>query len=194
MDFSKRQVEIIEAATNLIGSKGIQNLTTKNLAAAMNFSEPALYRHFKNKTQILASVLEYYRLILQKSISEINSSKSSSLLKLEKVMSFQFNHFSNNPAVVMVIFAETSYQFDNQLSKSVLDILNQKKKMVEAIIESGQKEGEIRKDINASDISSFYMGAMRLTILRWRLNEHNFDLIQEGNSLWNSTKKLLKID
>ncbi|MCB0409114.1 MAG: helix-turn-helix transcriptional regulator, partial [Flavobacteriales bacterium] len=48
MNYSDRQIEIIVAATKLISEKGIQNLTTKNLAAEMSFSEPALYRHFKN--------------------------------------------------------------------------------------------------------------------------------------------------
>ncbi|HIP31786.1 MAG TPA: TetR/AcrR family transcriptional regulator [Crocinitomicaceae bacterium] len=192
MEFTKRQIEIMQAATKLIGDKGIQNLTTKNLAAEMKFSEPALYRHFKSKTQILVSVLGFYKEILQKGIQTILTKDSNSITKLEEIMKFQFNHFVNNPAIVMVIFAETSYQYDKTLSKTVLTILNQKKSMVELIVKSGQKDGSIRKDIDANFISSFYMGAMRFTILRWRLNDYDFDLKKEGAALWKATEKLIK--
>ena len=71
MNYSKRQIEIIEAATILIGQKGIQNLTTKNLAAEIGFSEPALYRHFKNKSDILQSVLVYYRVLMKEGLEKL---------------------------------------------------------------------------------------------------------------------------
>lgn len=193
MSFSKRQIEIIEAATKLVGDKGIQNLTTKNLAAEMGFTEPALYRHFKGKTEILASVLNYYREGLQKGIKQIIDSDSSGIQKLETIMDFQFNTFSNNPAIVMVIFAETSFQYEKVLSEAVLKILTQKKKMIEEIIVFGQKDGSVRNDVNASYLASTFMGSMRFTILRWRLSNYNFNLIEEGVSLWSSTFKLLSV-
>jgi hypothetical protein len=45
----------------LIGDKGIQNLIIKNLALEMGFPDPALHLHFKGKTEILQSVLVYYK-------------------------------------------------------------------------------------------------------------------------------------
>ena len=57
MIFTKRQIEVIDASKDLIGEKGVQNLTIKNLAKKMSFTEPALYRHFKDKTQILTGLL-----------------------------------------------------------------------------------------------------------------------------------------
>ena len=191
MSYSNRQIEIIEAATKLVGDKGIQNLTTKSLAAEMGFTAPALYRHFKGKTEILASVLSYYREGLQKGIKEIIDGDSTGIEKLEKIMNFQFKTFSDNPAIVMVIFAETSFQYEKVLSDVVLKIMTQKKKMIEMIVSIGQKDGSIRKDIDASYLSSFFMGSMRFTILRWRLNDYDFDLINEGVSLWGAANKLL---
>ncbi len=191
MDFTKRQIEIMQAATKLIGDKGIQNLTTKNLAAEMNFTEPALYRHFKSKTEILASVLFFYKDQLQKGIKQIIEDDTSGIKKLELIMKFQFNHFYHNPEIVMVIFAETSFQYDKSLSEVVKSIMTQKKEMVEKMISLGHKDGTIRKDIDSTYLSSFFMGAMRFTILRWRLNNYDFDIIKEGNSLWDATNKLM---
>ena len=191
MSYSNRQIEIIEAATKLVGDKGIQNLTTKNLAAEMGFSEPAIYRHFKGKTEILVSVLNYFKEGLQKEIKGIIEANSTGAEKLVRIMEFQFKVFSKKPAIVMVIFAETSFQYDKKLSAVVLQILTQKKKMIEEIILSGQNDGSIRKDIEAPNLAAFFMGSMRFTVLRWRLNDYNFDLEKEGKSLCTATKKIL---
>ena len=153
MDLTKRQIEIIEAATKLVGERGIQNLTTKNLAAEMGFSEPALYRHFKGKTEILVSVLAFYKNSLAKGMEEILNSSDTGLQKLTNILKFQFNHFAKNPAIVMVIFAETSFQYEKKLSNVVLDVLNRKKMMLEKIIVLGQKDGSIRNDISPEHIS-----------------------------------------
>ncbi len=185
MDYTKRQIEIIEAATKLIGAKGLHNLTTKNLAAEIGFSEPALYRHFKGKTEILVSVLTFYRKSLQEGLKLIVSSNLSGKEKLKKIMEFQFNHFSENPAIVMVVFAEASFQYDNKMSEMVLTILNQKKETVGRIITAGQNDGSIRKDVTSSSLASIFMGAIRFSILRWRLNNYNFNLVDEGKTLWN---------
>ena len=51
--FTGRQIEIMEAATDRISKYGIQNLTIKTLATDIGLSEPALYRHFSSKNEIL---------------------------------------------------------------------------------------------------------------------------------------------
>ncbi|MBT3303065.1 MAG: TetR/AcrR family transcriptional regulator, partial [Bacteroidetes bacterium] len=56
-----RQKEIVEVALELITEKGIQGLTIKNLSKKIGISEPAIYRHFDNKIQILISILEFFK-------------------------------------------------------------------------------------------------------------------------------------
>ena len=178
MDLSKRQIEIIEAATKLIGKGGVQSLTTKSLAAEMGFSEPALYRHFSDKNEILKSVLLYYKEILREGLTDIIGSNLTGKEKIKLMIDFQFKHFMKFPAVIMVIFSETSFQYNSHLSKVVSGIMTQKRKMVSAIIESGQKEGGIRNDIASEQLATMIMGSMRFTILRWRLS--NFDFVTES--------------
>ncbi|PHS66778.1 MAG: TetR family transcriptional regulator [Flavobacterium sp.] len=192
MKFTKRQIEIIESATILIGEKGIQNLTTKNLAKKMSFTEPALYRHFKNKTEILKSILIYYKENLGIGLKTIFNSDITGLDKINKMIDFQFDHFTKFPSVVMVIFSETSFQYDNTLSKVVSDIIAQKRVMVSKIITSGQDEGSIRNDIGAEQLTTVVLGSMRLTVLEWRLSNYNFSLTKKGLILCRSIEILLK--
>ena len=58
--FTERQIEIMQAATQRIDKYGIQDLTIKNLAADLQLSEAALYRHFKSKNDILMGLLNYF--------------------------------------------------------------------------------------------------------------------------------------
>jgi len=192
MNFSNRQVDIIEAATHLLGNKGIQNLTTKSLAAEIGFSEPALYRHFKGKTDILESVLTYYQQLLKEGLAHIIQSEESALMKIQAMMEFQFRHFTKNPAVIMVVFAETSFQYNNVLSKAVSEILTQKTSMVARIVEAGKSEGSIRNDIDTEQMVTMIIGSMRFTLLRWRLSDFNFSLLDEGGKLWNTIELLIK--
>ena len=191
MNYTNRQIEIINAATELINVGGIQQLTTKALAEKMNFSEPALYRHFKNKTEILSSVLNYFGLGLKLKLTDLIEGEDDGLDKLKQVIEFQFEHFSNHPAIVMVIFAETSFQYDRTLSNAVRNILVNKKERVEKLIEQGQKDGSIRSDIEVDQMASIFMGSMRFSILQWRLNDYNTNLKEEGKLLWETMKVLI---
>ena len=65
-DLSTRQLEIIEVSGKILMQKGIPGLTTKNLAQEMKFSESALYRHFKDKEEIIIHLISY----LSKNVNE----------------------------------------------------------------------------------------------------------------------------
>ena len=56
---TERQQEIWDHAIALISEKGIQGLTMKNLSKRLGISEPAIYRHYENKIDILVSLLDY---------------------------------------------------------------------------------------------------------------------------------------
>jgi AcrR family transcriptional regulator len=158
------------------------------------YSAPgALYRHFKNKTEILKSVLVYFKSELKTELSLIiNSNSTTGKEKIKSIINFQFNHFNNNPSIVMVIFSETSFQYDTILSKTVAEIMQQKKAVVDTIINNGQQDNSIRNDIEASQLTDIIMGSMRFTILRWRLSNFESDLIIEGKKLWETIELLIK--
>ena len=192
MDFSPRQIEIIEAATKLIGETGIQNVTTKHLSEEIGFSEPALYRHFKGKTDILVSVLEYFKMKMRSGLDSLLSKQDSGLGKIHQLIKFQFNLFSNNPAVIMVIFAETSFQYDKKLSDTVTKILKQTKQLVLNILKEGVEDDSIRNDADLEQLTSIILGSMRFNVLQWRLSNFEFDVNKKGDELWQTLNLLIK--
>lgn len=191
--YTDRQIEIIEAATRRIDRYGIQNLTIKNLAADIKVTEPALYRHFKSKNDILMSLLNYFIARMEKRISSlsVNSQKSPSE-NLIDLFNFQFKTFTERPAVVSVIFAENIFHFDEGLSIKVAQILDLMQGYVEQNILNGQSKGDFNAEIQSSTLATILLGGIRLTVLKWKLSGNKTDLIKDGRAVVNGILKMIK--
>ena len=57
MELTRRQQEIVRTALELIAAGGIRNLTIRNLADRLGLTEPAIYRHFRNKSEIVRTLI-----------------------------------------------------------------------------------------------------------------------------------------
>ncbi|WP_214648402.1 TetR/AcrR family transcriptional regulator [Sphingobacterium mizutaii] len=191
--YTDRQIEIIEAATRRIDRYGIQNLTIKNLAADIKVTEPALYRHFKSKNDILMSLLNYFIARMEKRISSlsVNSQKSPSE-NLIDLFNFQFKTFTERPAVVSVIFAENIFHFDEGLSIKVAQILDLMQGYVEQNILNGQSKGDFNAEIQSSTLATILLGGIRLTVLKWKLSGNKTDLIKDGRAVVNGVLNMIK--
>ena len=190
MKFTKRQIEILDVSKDLIGTKGIQNLTIKNIAKKMSFSEPAIYRHFKDKSEIIKSVLLFQREIIKNGIFSILKSDIPSIKKLKTIIDFQFNHFQKNPSIITIIFSESSFQYF--VSDIIQKMIKKRNQKLIQILKEGQIEESIRNDISAEQIATIIMGSMRLTVLNWKLSNFDTDLKKDGEKLWNTIEKLIK--
>lgn len=190
---SVRQREILEASLHLISKGGIQALTTKNLAAALGLSEPALYRHFRNKRDILLALLGFFKAGQTAMYARVAEAESSPSLALERMIGEVFRNFSAHPAMATVIFAEGMFQNDPRLSKVLFSILEDRQRQFAALIAEGQARGEIRRDLEEGQLALIAMGSMRLLVTRWRLSKTGFDLVEEGTRLCATLRNVLRI-
>ena len=188
--FSERQQQIIETAIKLIADKGIQNLTTKNLSKEIGITEPALYRHFDNKSDILKGVIEYFRIKMQPAIKKLNRSVNS----LNKIESFILEHLkiiSQNPNFAKVIFSEANFQNEENLITKMNNMMKQSHITLETVVQNGQNKNEIRTDISSLSIIRMIIGSMRLLVTQWSMSGMIFNLETEGKHLCNDMKKLI---
>ncbi len=191
--FTSRQIEIMEAATNRISKFGIQHLTIKTLAEDIGLSEPALYRHFKSKNEILLSLLEYFKTEMKNRIQSIPSPPNETEGdRLRAIFNSQLQTFTNKPAIVSVIFAESIFHFDESLSNKVSEIIELMQSVVLSNIEKGQKKGEYSKSIGSSKLTTIIIGGMRMTVLKWKLSGHKSNLIKDGKTVLNGILKMIE--
>ncbi len=191
--FTDRQIEIMEAATARIDAYGIQNLTIKTLAADIGLSEPALYRHFKSKNDILLGLLNYFITGMKNRISNIPVNPNTTAGdELRDIFKSQLQTFTDKPAIVSVIFAESIFHYDEGLSYKVSEIMELMHQYVNANIEKGQKAGQYGKLINASTLTTIILGGMRMTVLKWKLSEHKSNLMKDGKAVLEGILKMIE--
>lgn len=192
-DFTERQIEIMEAATQRIDKFGIQELTIKTLAADLSLSEAALYRHFKSKNDILLGLLTYFIMDMHNRISAIVAdSKTSPSELLKKIFTSQLNSFVKNPAIVSVIFSEGIFQFNKDLSAKVAAMMELMQSNIGNIIKRGQDEGLFNKLLGTSATTTIIMGSMRMVVLKWKLSGHKSNLVKDGQNVLNGLLKMIE--
>jgi len=189
-ELSERQKEIIKASLEIIAENGIQSLTIKNLSKKIGLVESAIYRHYESKTQILIAILD----------SITGETKSNDLAGVESVISFlekrlenHFLTFTENPALVSVVFAEDLFQNEPLLVEKTKAKVEKSILEMAKLIKVGQQKGEIRNDIDSEQVSIMINGSVRMLVKQWKMSGYSFDLIAKGAKLIHSLKVLLKL-
>lgn len=177
---SERQRQIIEASIELIAQKGIQGLTIKNISKMIDVTEPAIYRHFASKTDILLAILDQFNQLKNEVSGSVLTAQLRADEKIERVFTTFLTRFEARPSLVSVVFSDEIFKNDAQLSARISEIIGGNERMFQMVIQAGQTVGEIRSDIDANYLVMIIMGSLRLLVKKWELSNYNFPLRQEG--------------
>ncbi len=187
-----RSEQIVDAAIELLADGGIAALTIKNLADAVGVTEPALYRHFKGKVDILVAILNRLRTDIEKLFEESWDHGENVLDHIQAVWSRILQHFATQPSMASVVFSEEMFRHDPRLSEHVSCIMDVVREHLLALVRSKKGRQACRQDVPAKDLVHVIMASLRFIVTRWRLSGHAFDLEKEGfviNSLGRSDSK-----
>lgn len=189
---SDRQQQIIEESIKIIDDKGIQGLTIKNLSKAIGISEPGIYRHFESKTEILITILDSIKEMANMLSGIMETYEGTAVEKIGFMFSKMFDLFSETPSLVSVIFSEEIFKNEVVLKTRIVEIVNMQTQTIEAIISQGQIEDNVRNDIDEKSLALLAMGTLRLIVKKWDLNNHNFNLKNEGTKMTEVLSKVLE--
>ncbi len=191
MNLSKRQIEILEASLDIIDQGGIQSLTIKNISKKVGISEPAIYRHFDSKTDILLAILDYFIVnnnqIIRKDLMQNEDIK----IVITKLFDNFTQTFLDYPALISIIFSEEIFRNDPIFREKSNRILNGNFEMITQLIKKGQASGQIQKDLDASALATMVMGSLRLCIKRWQMSDYAFNLPEQSQNLRDTILKII---
>ncbi len=189
--WTERQQEIMDQAVFLIAENGIQGLTVRNLAKRIGVSEPALYRHFRSKTDILLGILDHFALASEGMREMLSRTDCPSLEQLEAFLVSTLKKFQERPEITAVIFAEEIFQNEPRLTEKVANIMRKHQESLLTVLTRGQACGMIRSDVSAEGMTLLIQGSIRLLVSRWRMTGYGFDLAEEGRGLIEMLRTLL---
>ena len=188
---TERQEQIILTAIALIAREGYKNLTIKKLASELHLSEAALYRHFVNKEDLLLSIMHYFEDISRNVLQEIQKTKLNPLEKVHFFIMNRYELFTSNPDLAQVMFSDELFYYDPVFFKQFQKISMNHREVLLNFIEEAQKEGFIQSGINSTQLFTILIGSMRFLITQWNLSGRKFDLVKEGDSLFQTIKNLI---
>lgn len=190
---TNRQIEIIEVAGRLLMDKGVKGLTTKNLSIELGFSESALYRHFKNKEDIIVLLINYLETKIKERLQPIyDNNLLSPIDKLITLFNSQFSYFQQNPHFIVAILSEGLFDETEKINASIMKIIDYKTQLIAAIIDDAKQKNLFNPEISTPDMVHIIVGSFRMTMLKWKFSGFQFDLVSNGNSIMNTTINLLK--
>jgi AcrR family transcriptional regulator len=183
-----RQQNIIDAARRVIHSKGIESLTTRQIAQELNLTNGALYRHFKSKKEIIDLLIEDTEKTLLATISQAAHTKGNSIERLESIFETHISYSERMKGTSFVIINEVSGIKDKELQMKTLGVINKYLETIKGIIIEGQKEGLIRDDVNPESASVVFLGTLQTLVTIWSLSAYEkslrkdklFDVIKAG--------------
>ncbi|MCK4665789.1 TetR/AcrR family transcriptional regulator [Candidatus Dependentiae bacterium] len=187
-----RKREIIDKSIELISRRGLHGFTIKNLSKKVGISEPALYRHFRNKFDILKSILLFFKEDSQNLVDEVKSSEVNWCTKIKLFFMGHLERLSLNHAYSTAIFAEDLFKSEKKLSRYVSEIIEINSETMLGFIKQGQTAGEVRTDLPPEHLALLVMGPMRLIVKRWYHSDYSFDLQKKGKKLHKTIIKILE--
>ena len=190
--FTERQSEIIVTSIDIIAKHGIQSLTIKNISKEIGISEPAIYRHFESKTDILLAILKNFQELFNFVSAALDESNNSAIEKIDFLFSKIVEIFSKEPSQISVIFSEEVFKNEKVLREKIVEIIDTKSKLIDKIIADGQKAGSVRTDIDSEILSLMVMGSLRLMIKQWDLRNQHENLVSDGKKLIDGIKKVIE--
>lgn len=183
MKMSDKQLEIIKATGNILTSSGVSGLTIKKLAAAMQFSESAIYRHFESKEEIIYALLDFLATNMDERLTASRSIKENQKEQFVRLFQNQYSFFKQNPHFVIAVFSDGLMEERQRINEMIYKIMSVKIKHLKPLLIEGQQSGVFTKAISADDLTHIVMGTFRLQMYKWRMAEFQFDIEIEGNKM-----------
>jgi TetR/AcrR family transcriptional regulator, fatty acid metabolism regulator protein len=173
----KRQV-IIDAAVDVFSRNGFQNSTISQIAQKANVAEGTIYQYFRNKEDLFFSIpidktKEFYS-ELELHLEGIHGAEN----KIRKFVWYYLYHLQENPEYARALMLEMRVNRNFAKTKTFAPYKPLTHKILE-IIEEGQEEGFIRKDVNVYTIRHLILGILEHIVTRWLLKGEKGDLLAQ---------------
>ena len=153
----ERRAEIAAATLKIVGEYGVQGATMARIAGAVGISGPALYKHYSGRAEILEAAMD---LLLVRVVSWLDSSHNPDAL--QRLRELGMRHSStiatDYEGVVAPLFEFAAAGPRSHLTGQLAQRQRTALRRFVGIIEEGQDQGSIRRDIDVPVVAWSLMG------------------------------------
>ena len=109
----ERRIQILEVLATMLQEPGAERITTAALAARLDVSEAALYRHFASKAQMFEGLIEFVEQSVFTLVNQIVERETSAAVQVRQVVTVLLQFGEKNPGMTRVMVGD-ALVFENE--------------------------------------------------------------------------------
>ena len=159
----ERRIQILQALAAMLELPGAERITTAALAARLQVSEAALYRHFASKAQMFEGLIEFIETSVFSLLNQIADGPHDPIDKLKRMLLVLLQFAERNPGMARVM-AGDALVFENDRLHQRMNLFFDK---VEASLRQVLRDGvsasatpSVDAQVQASVAVSFVIGRL----------------------------------
>jgi len=187
-----RKEEIVQAALEVVGSKGVRALTIAAIANSAGMSEANIYRHFSGKDEIYSALAEFIGSAVMGNAAAIAGGSRKPLEKLETIFFSHITLITEHPGIPRFVFSEDIHLGQRSVADSLALRIGNYIATVTGVIAAGIAEGELRPGLSPRETALTLLGMIQFTALRWTISNASFEIRPEAEKLWQNFMILVR--
>ncbi|MFN5234448.1 MAG: nucleoid occlusion factor SlmA [Burkholderiaceae bacterium] len=113
----ERKLQILQALAGMLESPKAEKVTTAALAAKLDVSEAALYRHFASKAQMYEGLIEFIETSIFTLVNKITQSEENGRRQALSVARMLLDFSEQNPGMTKVMMGDALVNEDERLQR-----------------------------------------------------------------------------
>jgi TetR/AcrR family transcriptional regulator len=102
----ERRVQILQTLAAMLEAPGAERITTAALAARLDVSEAALYRHFASKAQMFEGLIEFIESSVFTLVNQVVEREPSPSIQAQKIATVLLQFGEKNPGMTRVMVGD----------------------------------------------------------------------------------------
>jgi len=139
----ERKLQILQAVAGMLEQPKGEKITTAALAARLELSEAALYRHFASKAQMFEGLIEFIEQTVFGLINKITQEEKSGVKQIEATVAMLLNFAQKNSGMTRVLIGDALVNEDERLQQRVNQLLDRIEATLKQSLRMAATQGEM---------------------------------------------------
>ena len=173
---------ILEAAVAVFAKAGFHESTISQIAKAAGVADGTIYLYFKNKDDILVHFFNFKtRQVFARFREEVDQAHKA-VDKLRNLIRRHLEEFQKDRHMAVLYQAET-HSINRLAEEQIREMHKMYLDLIAEIVEQGQVEGAIRRDLYVGLVKRYILGGVDEVINTWLHSERKYDLTSMADPL-----------
>ncbi len=145
----ERKQQILETLAKMLESPKREKITTASLAAKLEVSEAALYRHFANKAQMFEGLIVFIEETIFGLINKISTEETDGLRQVQRIITMLLVFAEKNPGMTRVLIGDALVNEDEKLQLRINQLYDRIEVTLKQSLRIAETQTGIKDDAEA---------------------------------------------